>query len=92
MKIYTLIIALLVCNLSFASESPKYKVEDCITPIDASYTWYGKFARVEAFSKIEGYDESSYILVFPKAVVNSVIFGREIESHTKLVAKEKCNP
>jgi hypothetical protein len=92
MKKYAFVIALIACNFSLAADRPKYKQGDCITATDVSYTWYGKFVRVEAFSKIDGYDKPVYILVFPRSVVNSVIFSREIEAHTKLVKKEKCEP
>jgi hypothetical protein len=83
-----------VSQISKASEAPKYKNGDCITPTDNSYSWYGKYARVEAFSKIEGYSGAGeqYILLFPNNYINSVIFTQEIELYTKSVNKTKCQP
>ena len=89
-KFLLLVVALSV--LGVAQASPKYLQGDCITPTAETYSWYGKYARVEAFSKIEGYSGENYILAFPKSVSNSVIFGQEIESQTKRVDRNLCSP
>jgi len=75
---------------SNAIGAPKYKATDCITPITNNYSWFGKYARVEAFSKIEGFPKKNYILSFPTSISNSVIFGQEIENNTKRVNQNFC--
>lgn len=44
---------LVITALAFA-KGPKYKVGDCITPTNPTYTWYGKYAKVTALE--DGYD------------------------------------
>lgn len=83
-------VALSIFGLAQASQ--KYVQGDCITPTTQTYSWYGKYARVEAYSKMEGFSGTNYILAFPKSVSNSVIFGQEIENHTKKVDKDLCLP
>lgn len=89
---------LLLCFLfSVASWSnagiPKFRAGDCITPIDSAFTWYGKFARIVAVSKIEGFaEERLYVLAFPNAVSNSVLFSLEIEKSVVKVQDELCAP
>jgi len=70
----------------------KYQKGDCITPTDKSYSWFGKFARVEAVSAIGGYVGLQYVLAFPSSVSNSVLFSIDIEANTKVVDKAKCAP
>ena len=79
-------------SFSLANEGfSKYKRGDCITPITVSYSWYGKYATVEAYSKIEGLTkEKSYILAFPFSGSNSTIFDKEIELVTKKVIPSLC--
>jgi hypothetical protein len=72
-------------------EAPKYQKGDCITPVAESYSWYGKYATVEAYSVIEGLTKSkSYILAFPFSGSNSTIFEKEIELATKKVKSSLC--
>jgi len=74
-----------------SSSSSKYHRGDCITPILETYSWYGKYAIVEAFSVIEGFaNEKSYILAFPFNGSNSAIFSSRIEPATKKVTPELC--
>jgi len=75
---------------SSAVSAQKYKATNCITPITKNYSWFGKYARVEAFSKIEGFPKKNYILAFPTSISNSVIFSQEIEKHTKKVNENYC--
>ena len=72
------------------ADDPKYSVNDCITPTDVTYSWYGKYARVETFSKIDGYPGKNYVITFPSYASNSSIFSTDIESHTKKVNAEYC--
>lgn len=77
---------------SYADDvEPKYKRGDCITPIDVTYTWYGQYARVEAFSSLEGFSLSKkYILAFPNSISNDAIFYQQIELFTKKVNPKLC--
>lgn len=81
---------LLLCSGLAVAEESKYSRGDCITPTNKTYSWTGKFARVDAFSGIDGYSGKVYILTFPNAVSNDSIFGRTIEKDTKLVDKKNC--
>lgn len=84
---------LLVLTISFysnASEKPKYKLGDCITPTNINYSWFGKFAKVEAFSIIDGFPGENYILLFSNFKANSVIFSQSIESNTKKIDDNFC--
>ncbi|EAQ67463.1 hypothetical protein MED121_16089 [Marinomonas sp. MED121] len=74
-----------------SDNNSKYQRGDCITPIKASYSWYGKYALVEAYSAIEGFTKAkSYILAFPQNGSNSVIFSKKIENATKKVEIKLC--
>lgn len=87
-------LALILCSLfvvGVTQAASRYTHGDCITPTTESYTWFGKYARVEAFTEIEGYPGKNYILAFPKSISNDVIFGKEIEQHTKKVDKKLCS-
>lgn len=77
--------------VSCSAEQSKYRVGDCLTPTDTGYSWYGEHAKVEAYSKIEGFSGKNYILAFPKSISNSAIFSKEIESHTRTANRELCN-
>ena len=78
--------------LSFASPEAKYKRGDCITPNKSSYSWYGEFAKVEAYSAIEGFSGKNYILLFPNYLSSAVIFSAKIERDTQKVSSDKCAP
>ena len=86
--IFILLVFIVVAACS--RKEPKYKLGDCITPTDKNYSWYGKFAKVDAFTKLEGYSGKNYILTFPKYASNTSIFTQEIESHTKKVDINNC--
>ena len=67
-------------------ESPKYEYGDCITPTDSTYSWYGEYAKVEAFvTESKGYKGRSYVLWFPDYKSANNLFKKEIESGTKKV-------
>lgn len=91
-KYLLIITALLLPHIATASDVYKYKKGDCITPTNSSYSWYGNNARIEAISKIEGYENVSYILAFPHSISNSVIFSTSIEKNTKKIPGSKCAP
>ena len=76
------ILALASTSCMAADETGKYEQGDCITAIDTSYTWFGEFAKVEAYSRIKGFAGPQYILYFPTYKANAVVFGPEIEGHT----------
>lgn len=82
--------AILIPDMVFASQ--KYEAGDCITPINTKYTWHGQYARVVAFSKIDGFQGQNYILAFPRYGSNSVIFSQGIEQDTKQVDPFYCRP
>jgi hypothetical protein len=87
------IVLMVVPLLANANPGSKYAKGDCITPVDNDYSWYGKYARVEAFSRIDGVSEKPvYVLAFPKSASNSVIFEQSIETHTHKVEKGLCVP
>ena len=73
--------------------TPKFQAGDCISPVDPTFTWYGKFARVDAVSRVDGFGgEKLYILAFPKSISNSVIFALEIEESVAKVTDSLCLP
>ena len=85
----------LLCGVASWSSAatPKFRAGDCVTPIDLTFTWYGKFARVVAASKIEGFGgEKLYVLAFPNSVSNSVLFSLEIEKSVAKVEGYLCEP
>ncbi len=81
---------LLLCSGLVVAGESKYSRGDCITPTNKYYSWTGKFARVEAFSEIDGFSGKVYILTFPNATSNDSIYGKTIEKDTKLVDKKNC--
>lgn len=83
---------LLFPMLSFASPEAKYQRGDCITPNTSAYSWYGEFAKVEAYSVIEGFFGKNYILLFPNYLSSTVIFSAKIETDTQKVSPDKCAP
>jgi hypothetical protein len=86
-----LLIILLLSTVACSTDAPKYRLRDCITPTNDSYSWYGEYAIVEAFGKIGGYSRGKkYILRFPDYASNSSIFSKEIESQTKKAGVINC--
>jgi len=67
-----------------------YQRGDCITAIDPSYSWVGKFARIEAYSSIDGFEGQNYVLLFFDYQTNVVIFSKSIEAHTVKVDNRYC--
>ena len=67
-----------------------YKRGDCILAIEPSYTWVNQFARVEAYSSIDGFPGKIYVLLFPTYRSNNVLFGRSIEANTVKVPSKYC--
>jgi hypothetical protein len=72
-------------------ESMPYKRGDCILGIEPSYSWVNHFARVEAYSSIEGFQGKSYVLLFLTYQPKAVIFDRSIEENTVKVPSEFCD-
>lgn len=90
-KILAIILLSLSASAWAINNNPKYHRGDCITPVVKSYSWYGKYATVEAYSVIEGFTkEKSYILAFPFNSSISTIFSKEIESATTKVNPSLC--
>lgn len=86
-------ICLLILVFSFsasANDKSKYVRGNCITPTDQKYSWFGKTAKVEAYSSIEGFSGKNYILLFKSYQSNSVIFSKSIEASTKKVDEKFC--
>ena len=81
----TFIIGFIGC--SEMVDPPKYEYGDCITPTKLSYTWYGKYAKVEAFvvKGVRGYQSSTYVLNFPNDITTRNLYIKEIEADTKKV-------
>ena len=69
----------------------EYKRGDCITPTDTTYSWYGQYAEVQAFTVAEGFRDPLYVLSFPNWVSNSAMFGKDIERFTTKVAEDNCH-
>ena len=89
--IFSSILLFILANMVNAESAQKYERDDCITPINTTYSWYGKYAKVEAFSRIEGVtDSKAYILSFPFSGSSDSIFNKEIEQHTKRINIKKC--
>lgn len=84
-----LLLTIFTCNIE-ASSSFKYKRGDCITPINKAYSWYGKYATVEAVSKLDGFAGVNYILLFNNYLSNSAIFSLAIETDTRRVDSAFC--
>ena len=68
----------------------KYQIGDCITPTDPTYTWYGHYATVKAYSAIDGYRDKNYVLEFHRYNSTNSLFSTSIEAVTKKVSKAKC--
>jgi hypothetical protein len=91
-KLNGLLAVSLIALAGGAHATMKYQKGDCITPTDTSYSWFGKAARVEAVTAVDGYVGTHYILAFPNSISNSVIFSTDIETRTKAVPKAECAP
>jgi hypothetical protein len=89
-KIYIGLLFLVFSFGASSNENPKYVRGDCITPIDQKYSWFGKTAKVEAYSSIDGFSGKNYILLFTNYQSNSVIFAKSIEFRTKKIDKRLC--
>jgi|GEM_PF-1066797 len=71
-------------------EAKPYQRGDCITATDQSYSWVGKFARIEAYSSIDGFGGKNYVLLFYGYQTKAVIFDKSIEAHTVKVDSRYC--
>jgi len=90
-SIFSSILLILLATIVNAESVQKYERGDCITPTNTIYSWYGKYAKVEAYSRVENVtDSKAYILSFPFSGSSSTIFNKEIEQHTKRVNPKKC--
>lgn len=90
-KIPAVLILIISVSTWANDDKPKYQRGDCITPVMKSYSWYGAYAIVEAYSVIEGIaKEKSYILAFPYRGSNSSVFSNKIESSTQKVNPSLC--
>ncbi|EML9988423.1 MULTISPECIES: hypothetical protein [Citrobacter] len=83
-------LALVSSNCLASEETGKYEQGDCIMASDTNYSWFGEYAKVEAYSRIKGFAGPQYILYFPTYKANAVVFGTEIEAHTIKVGKNYC--
>ena len=68
-------------------DPPKYEYGDCITPTDPNASWYGEYAKVDAFViKAKNIKGSAYALLFPEYDNGDVLFQKSyIEANTKKV-------
>lgn len=74
-----------------SQDSMPYKRGDCIVAIEPSYSWFNHYARVEAYSSIEGFRGKNYVLLFLNYQTTNVIFNRSIESNTVRVPSKFCD-
>ena len=72
-------------------DSMPYKRGDCILAIEPSYSWVNHFARVEAYSSIDGFKGKNYVLLFLTYQTKAVIFDRSIEANTVKVPSKYCD-
>ena len=72
-------------------DSVPYKRGDCILGIEPSYSWVNHFARVEAYSSIDGFQGKNYVLLFLTYQTKAVIFDRSIEANTVKVPSKYCD-
>ena len=85
-------ISIVVFPLLASGEGQIYERGDCITPTLESYSWYGKYAKVEALTPIEGFTSNKvYILAFPFNASNNSIFNKNIEKTTMKVKPSLCD-
>ncbi len=81
---------LILLGLLTLAGCSKYESGDCITPTDPFSSWYGQYARVEAFGKVPDYEGKAYTLEFPNYNSASKHFTKDIEFDTKAVGLENC--
>ena len=85
-NIVTLLLLFGIIGCSEVLDPPKYKRGDCITPINENYSWFGEYAKVEAFVlESKEIKKKSYVLSFPTYIPNNNLFDKEIERNTKKV-------
>ena len=72
-------------------DSMPYKRGDCILAIEPSYSWVNQFARVEAYSSIDGFRGKIYVLLFPTYQTKAVLFDRSIEANTVKAPSKYCD-
>ena len=77
--------------VSANQDSMPYKRGDCILAIEPSYSWVNHFARVEAYSSIDGFQGKNYVLLFLTYQTKAVIFDRSIEANTVKVPSRYCD-
>jgi hypothetical protein len=93
-KLIQLTLAIIVVS-SFAN-SPKYKVGDCITPFDISFSWFGAYARVTAV--LEGKDAiEGKTMLYQMNFINydtkaNEFVAKIIDSSTTKVDTQFCKP
>lgn len=46
---------------------------------DTNYSWFGEFAKVEAYSRIKGFAGPQYILYFPTYKANAVVLDQKLK-------------
>jgi hypothetical protein len=89
--IYSSILLSILATIVNAESVQKYERGDCITPTNTTYSWYRRYAKIEAFSRVEDVSDSkAYILSFPFSGTSNTIFNKEIEQHTKRVNPKIC--
>ena len=85
-KLLALLLLFGIVGCSELLDPPKYKYGDCITPTSETYSWYGEYAKVEAFViESKGTKNSSYVLNFRTYKSSNNLFMKEIERGTKKV-------
>ena len=85
-NIVTLLLLFGIIGCSEVLDSPKYKRGDCITPTNENYSWFGEYAKVEAFVLESTVTKNkSYVLSFPTYKTSNNLFDKEIERDTKKV-------
>ena len=85
-KILALLLLFGIIGCSEVLDPPKYKRGDCITPTNESYSWFGEYAKVEAFVlESKGIKDKAYVLNFQTYKSRNNLFNKEIERDTKKV-------
>ena len=85
MKYFIVILCyLLSLNVSAHIEESKYSRDDCITPKVPSWSWYGKFAKVEALTYDKKYsDEVIYVVTYRwETILQTHLLSKNVENHT----------
>ena len=85
-KLLSMFCILILASCAEVLDPPKYQYGDCITPTDKTSSWYGEYAKVDAYVRVaDDISGSAYVLWFPTFKVNRNIFKKEIELSTKKV-------